>query len=110
LFISRPQIDISHIAKGRRRRDMMDHGHTERRTNRRRTAHSSAWADPGGILPVIDCRIVDLSQNGARVIGPPGQDLPETFLLQVDNSRILGAAEVVWRESNYVGVRFLDPV
>jgi len=69
--------------------------------------HSLAWADPGGILPVIDCKIVDLSDGGARVAAPPGLEMPELFQLQIDTAHILGSAEVIWRERNEVGVKFL---
>lgn len=81
--------------------------HPERRKVRRRSIHSLAWADPGGILPVIDCKILDLSDDGARVVAPAGLDMPEMFHLQIDTARILGAAEVVWRGRSEVGVRFL---
>ena len=80
---------------------------TERRRRARRAASSSAWADPGGILPVIDCKILDLSADGARVAEPPGVELPNLFQLQIDSTRILGAAEVFWRGESQVGVRFL---
>ena len=79
----------------------------ERRRRQRRHAISPAWADPGGILPVIDCKILDLTDEGARVFEPPGTELPHKFQLQIDSSRILGAAEVVWRGGSQVGVRFL---
>jgi hypothetical protein len=83
---------------------------TERRTQRRKQIHAAAWADPGGILPVIDCKIIDLTAEGARVAAPPGVELPQVFQLQIDSKRILGAAEVMWREQNQVGVRFLTRV
>ena len=81
---------------------------SERRAIARKAAKAPAWADPGGVLPVIDCRIVDLSEQGARVVGPLGGAMPAQFRLQIDSSRILGAAEVVWREAHCVGVRFLE--
>jgi invasion protein IalB len=68
--------------------------------------NSPAWADPGGVLPVIDCKILDLSETGARVALPAGVELPDLFQLQIDSSRILGPAEVVWRDQHQVGVRF----
>ncbi len=68
--------------------------------------NSPAWADPGGVLPVIDCKILDLSDSGARVALPSGVELPDVFQLQIDSSRIIGAAEVVWREQHQVGVKF----
>ena len=84
---------------------MLENG--DRRARKRKAINSLAWADPGGILPVIDCRIVDLTEDGARVVVPPGVEMPAIFQLQIDSSRILGAAEVVWRDNNHVGVRFL---
>ena len=80
---------------------------SDRRTRKRKAMSSFAWADPGGILPVIDCRIIDFTEDGARVVAPPGVEMPAIFQLQIDHSRILGAAEVIWRENNHVGVRFL---
>jgi hypothetical protein len=79
---------------------------SDRRTKGRRTVNSPAWADPGGVLPVIDCKIIDLSDGGARVAMPAGVELPDAFQLQIDSSRIIGAAEVVWRDQHQVGVRF----
>jgi len=78
----------------------------ERRLKGRRFVNSPAWADPGGVLPVIDCKILDLSEGGARVAMPSGVELPDVFQLQIDSSRIIGAAEVVWRDHHQVGVRF----
>ena len=82
----------------------------ERRFKGRRLVNSQAWADPGGVLPVIDCRIIDLSEEGARVAAPNGVEMPDVFQLQIDGTRVLGAAEVVWRTQTQVGVRFLRKV
>ncbi len=84
-----------------------DNENAERRAGRRRPINSLAWADPGGILPVIDCKILNLSDDGARVAAPMGVEIPQVFNLQIDSSRVLGAAEVIWRGYNEVGVRFL---
>jgi hypothetical protein len=82
----------------------------ERRVRKRRPANTLAWADPGGILPVIDCKIIDITDVGARIAAPSGFEFPELFQLQIDSSRILGAAEVVWRGPNQVGVKFLTRI
>ena len=82
----------------------------ERRLRARRSQVSPAWADPGGILPVIDCKIVDVSDGGARVSAAPGVEIPDVFQLQIDSHRILGAAEVVWRGPRQVGVKFLSRI
>lgn len=80
---------------------------SERRARKRKASNALAWADPGGILPVIDCRILDYTEDGARVVAPPGVEMPEMFQLQIDSSRVLGSVEVIWREHNHVGVKFL---
>lgn len=79
----------------------------ERRRRTRRPLHSPAWADPGGILPVIDCKIIDLSDGGAKVAAAHGVEIPDVFQLQIDSQRILGSVEVVWRGYRHVGVKFL---
>ena len=78
----------------------------DRRVGKRRKVNVPAWADPGGVLPVIDCRIIDLTPDGARVTSASGHDLPEAFQLRADSTRVIGAVEVIWRHANQVGVRF----
>ena len=80
---------------------------TDRRNRLRRHANLRVWADPGGVLPVIDCRIINMTEDGAQVIGPSGAPLPERFMLQMDSCRVVGEAEVVWRRDDIVGVRFV---
>ena len=75
-----------------------------RRKSRRRPAHVRAWADPGGVAPVVDCLIVDISDEGASVAPIVGSDLPDAFRLQLDASRVVGDANVVWRRGRAVGV------
>ena len=79
----------------------------DRRVKARKAANVRAWADPGGVLPVIDCRIVDISADGAQVVGPAGHELPEAFILAMDSSRIVGEAHVIWRRGEFVGVKFV---
>jgi hypothetical protein len=90
--------------------DEQTENNAERRRRVRRPFRSPAWADPGGILPVIDCRIIDRSDDGARVSTAPDVDVPDVFQLQIDSQRILGAVEVVWRGYRQVGVKFLTQV
>lgn len=80
----------------------------DRRVGKRRMVNLSAWADPGGVWPVIDCRIIDLTPEGARVTSASGNELPDVFQLRADSTRIIGTVEVVWRQANQVGVRFLE--
>jgi hypothetical protein len=78
----------------------------ERRGNARIRSNARVWADPGGVLPVVDCKILDLSETGAQLLVLQEVELPQHFQLQRDSSRILGTVEVVWRKENRVGVRF----
>ena len=87
----------------------MDNGYegtraTDRRVQLRRASGARVWADPGGVAPVIDCRIVDISDAGAQ-IAPLRGALPDEFLLQHETQRTLGDAKVVWRRGDAVGVK-----
>jgi hypothetical protein len=81
----------------------------DRRKNRRRATRVRAWADPGGIAPVVDCVIVDVSEDGAGVAPLHGAELPDAFHLQVDSANPVGEAKVVWRKGSAVGVKLAKP-
>ena len=76
-----------------------------RRQHPRRRARMRAWADPGGVAPVVDCIVLDVSEGGANVIAVNGADLPDAFELQLDAHRSMGKAQVAWRSGVAVGVR-----
>lgn len=86
---------------------VFDQNSAERRVKPRRSSTLRAWADPGGVLPVIDCRVIDISESGARVMPVVGTDLPDHFTLQVNSSTIVGEARVVRRTEQFVGVEFV---
>ncbi len=79
----------------------------ERREKPRKSSGSRVWADPGGVLPVIDCKILDISDEGAHVAALNGRPLPEKFILQHEAQRILGEAHVIWRNGVSVGVKLI---
>jgi hypothetical protein len=76
-----------------------------RRRHPRRHTRIRAWADPGGVAPVYDCVVLDVSEGGASLMSVTGVDLPETFELQLDNRSKMGQAEVAWRDGAAVGVK-----
>ena len=92
---------------------MADHfemtGRDNRRKEPRKRARVRAWADPGGVAPVVDCVIVDVSKEGARIASVSGAPLPNSFTLSDDSKRELGAATVRWRDGDQVGVKFKGP-
>jgi hypothetical protein len=77
----------------------------DRRKHGRRPARVRAWADPGGVAPVVDCLIVDVSEEGVSVAALNGAELPDAFHLQVDMANPVGDARVVWRSGNAVGAK-----
>ena len=81
----------------------------DRRKTSRRATRQRAWADPGGTAPVIDCVIVDVSEEGARVTPLQGAELPDAFRLQLDTAYAVGEAQVVWRTGATVGVKLARP-
>lgn len=80
-----------------------------RRKKSRRAVRTRVWADPGGTAPVVDCMILDVSEDGAKIMGLNGAELPDTFRLQIDTAKAVGEAQVVWRKGGAVGVRLAKP-
>ena len=85
-------------------------GDSNRRNKDRKVENIRAWADPGGVLPVVDCQIVDISEGGAQVKPvKKNVQMPDSFILQIDNTRNFGEVNVVWRGERSVGVKFAKP-
>jgi hypothetical protein len=85
-------------------------GESDRRGKNRKIENIRAWADPGGVLPVVDCQIVDISEGGAQVRPVRSNvQMPDAFTLQIDASRSYGEVHVVWRGESSVGVKFAKP-
>jgi len=60
-------------------------------------------------LRVIDCRIRDLSPDGARLIIASTMGIPDTFLLLEQSTGKLYPTSVVWRQAAALGVKFNGP-
>jgi hypothetical protein len=84
-------------------------GRDNRRLEARKPKRIRAWADPGGVAPVVDCVIVDVSKDGARVKSVNGDAFPNTFTLTEDSKREMGGATVMWRVGTEVGVKIERP-
>ncbi len=85
-------------------------GEQNRRNKDRKVENIRAWADPGGVLPVVDCQIVDISDGGAQVRPvKKNVEMPDSFTLQIDATRKFGEVNVVWRGERSVGVKFARP-
>ena len=81
----------------------------DRRKRGRSATRLRAWADPGGVAPVVDCVILDVSEDGAHVAAARGGELPDSFQLQLDMTNPVGDAQVVWRNDSAVGVKLAKP-
>jgi hypothetical protein len=80
-----------------------------RRNHSRRRTRLRAWADPGGVAPVYDCVVLDVSEGGASLMSVTGAELPDRFELQLDTHSKIGQAEVAWRKGAAVGVKLDKP-
>jgi hypothetical protein len=80
-----------------------------RRRHPRRRIRIRAWADPGGVAPVYDCVVLDVSEGGASLMSVTGAELPDRFELQLDTHSKIGQAEVAWRKGAAVGVKLDKP-
>jgi PilZ domain len=84
-------------------------GRDDRRRKARKPTRIQAWADPGGAAPAVDCMIVDISEEGARLASVTGTPIPDAFTLQDDAKKEFGEATVKWRAGNTAGVKFVKP-
>ncbi len=80
------------------------------RESRRIKRHTVAWR--GAISFGVDrkpvpCVIRDISTSGAQLLVAKGQQVPERFLLKVGDSAKMFRSQVVWRDGQSLGVKFV---
>lgn len=82
-----------------------------KRDVQRRLSERARYAARGRIvddeLCVTDCKIIDLSDSGARLELPYASRIKSHFTLYVPSKEIERRVEVVWRSGYQVGVHFL---
>jgi hypothetical protein len=59
----------------------------------------------GGVAPVVDCVMLDVSEGGASLTSVSGAELPDRLDLQLDTHSKIGRAEVAWRNGAAVVVK-----
>jgi hypothetical protein len=80
----------------------------KRRTSRR-TVNAPAWMEIGSDARLRRCRLVDISENGARLIVENIENTPDSFNLLLSRfGRPNYHCSVVWKRDNEVGVEFLS--
>jgi hypothetical protein len=81
----------------------------KRRTSRR-PVNAPAWMEIGNDARLRRCRLVDISENGARLIVENIENTPDSFNLLLSRfGRPNYRCSVVWKRDNEVGVEFLAP-
>jgi hypothetical protein len=85
----------------------MSHQDERRRLPRRRTRLSAA-AVYGPEDTLAACTVRDKSVTGARLLIQEGLSVPDAFHLIELNTGELHRAQVVWRDSTFVGITFSE--
>jgi hypothetical protein len=79
----------------------------EKRTYRRITVDLPAKVDPGIGLPLRDCRVLDISEQGARLAVDNAEQMPDEFTILLTPAGVpCRRCRMIWREHGHVGVEF----
>jgi hypothetical protein len=69
----------------------------------------AAWIGLCESTVPIRCMVWDLSEDGAKLTAPHGDDLPDVFaLILANDGKSHRYCRVVWRKGTYLGVRFIE--
>jgi PilZ domain len=80
---------------------------SNKRRTVRQTVNSAAWLEIDGDARLRRCRLVDISENGARLIVENFDDIPDNFNLLLSRfGRLQYCCNVVRRRGDEVGVEF----
>lgn len=77
--------------------------HIEREV--RRARHLSAWIEVQGRAST-ECRILDVSRNGAKIAVAIPSAVPDRFELAFFQGAQARRCEVVWRHGKVLGIKF----
>ena len=80
----------------------------ERRKNERETAGYKALGLTGARLDALDCTVINISKSGALVHVAEMDIVPARFKLLIPECGYICSCEVVRREGQEVGVKFLE--
>jgi hypothetical protein len=57
--------------------------------------------------PISDCRTLDISESGAKIVLSTPDDLPLEFLLSLSSDgKVRRRCQLKWRDGNKIGVQF----
>jgi hypothetical protein len=81
-----------------------------RRTSRQ-TANLPAWIEAHNSSLLERCKLVDISEKGARLVFADIDNLPEQFNLHLSRvGQPPKQCRIIWRRGNEVGLEFISPV
>jgi hypothetical protein len=82
----------------------------DKRKMPRRAMHHPALVLAGDARP-LKCLLADISESGARLKMQAGEELPDSFMLQLGDDRAPHRqCHVVWRQGGELGIRFERPL
>jgi PilZ domain len=80
---------------------------SEKRKKNRKAFERRAWIDFGDGKPAFGCVLGNLSDSGAKIIIPPGKDLPDEFVLRLSaDGRVARRCRIAWKSGGEAGVAF----
>jgi hypothetical protein len=81
---------------------------TNRRRVPRRSRHYTAWISFAGESRNHDCHVLDIAEDGAKLIADVAVSVGNTFYFSsVPHALSRKRCEVVWRKNRKIGVRFV---
>ncbi len=80
---------------------------TPKKRETRRSRSQQAWIRLTGGFASRQCTLMDISQNGAKLVVSDPSDIPSSFTLSTQPGETAGRpCQVIWRRGKMVGVRF----
>jgi hypothetical protein len=82
----------------------------EQRRSLREKVQFAAWIDVGNGAAQRDCTVVDVSEDGARIMVASPAELPQEFYLVLSKHGTRRRCRLVWRSDEEVGMSYLGPL
>ena len=82
----------------------------EQRRSLRENVQFPAWIDIGNGAAPRDCTVLDVSEDGARIMVAFPAELPKEFYLVLSKQGTRRRCQLVWRSDEEVGISYLGPL
>jgi hypothetical protein len=84
-----------------------DNERQERRQAPRRNVNTTGWIRLDGSFATRECKVVNVSTAGVRLVIPPGDKMPDRFTLLFSKRGQGHQVRVIWRRANQIGAKFI---